>query len=144
MNEKQACKLSEFIVENSLGYNLKIFYVQDWEIDNENSECHFWIKVITYMNNSTELAISMKHCYNKASECPIIVKFPETNDDWYELKKAMCNLRIDSIPSYAYKKGYLLNKRLEKKYDEETPSSSNDDFNDTSIPYRVVTKEMDK
>jgi len=116
MNKEQATQLSSFIPENYLGYNLKIYDdMQTWAIDNENSDCLFHINIIDYIDGyNVELAINMKHCYNKAKDCPIIVRFPETEEEWKQLDEAMCQLRNDSIPIYAHDTGFLLDKRLEK------------------------------
>jgi len=115
MNEEQATQLSSFIPENSLGSNLKIYDdMQGWDIDNEHSDCDFSIGIIDYIDGSVELAVNMKHLYNKAKDCPIIVKFPETDDEWKKLKNAMNQLQKDCCPDYMYDK-MILEDRLEEK-----------------------------
>jgi hypothetical protein len=113
MNKEQATELSSFIPENSLGSNLKIYDdIQGWDIDNENSDCDFWIGIINYIDGSVELAVNMKHLYNKAKDCPIIVKFPESKEGWERLKNAMNQLRSDCIPKYMFEK-MILEDRLD-------------------------------
>lgn len=90
MNEIQAAKLSTFVVEENLGHNLKIYDdVQFWDVDNENSNCDFKFSFIRYTDGHVEMAVNMKHLFNKPKDSPIIVRFPETKEEWQDRKSVV-------------------------------------------------------
>ena len=116
MNKKQATELSTFVHKKMFGYKLLIYDdIQHWGVDNEHSECNFHFGFNYYTTGEIEMAVSMKHLYNKPSDCPIIITFPETKKEWNDLGRAMLKLRGDAYPDYCFKQGFLLNKRLVNK-----------------------------
>jgi hypothetical protein len=99
MNEIQATKLSTFIVEH---FNNRLLIYNDgvdcWEIDNDKSNCDFWIAYNEFTDGSLQIGVNMKFAYNKFSDCPIVCEFPETEEEWKVLMMAMQKLMNDCYP----------------------------------------------
>jgi len=87
MNEIQATKLSTFIVEH---FNNRLLIYNDgvdcWEIDNDKSNCDFWIAYNEFTDGSLQIGVNMKFAYNKFSDCPIVCEFPETEEDVFVVR----------------------------------------------------------